>query len=412
MNTSEKLKPLKEQIKLLIRSNSERGFLPYSGCNQVCVELIDILNNSKSYADQRYVFDLHLLVLVETIKLISHADTSSGLVSDVIHDCLQGIKELCQSAEEKDYKYFFDAILKAVKNKAFEEWEEYGYALLRQAVHFVDNVKQANKVFGLFPVLGPMVSGKDYPDMYLITYEIKLRLEGETAAHRYMMENLEVDELRVIAVENALEAKQYELAEQLCKEAMKEEYHWSAQISQWALFLERLYTEMSDTDQLIHITRHILFGGHTSYYSKLKKLYLSQGLWSDEQKRALLQQLSRKLTADSYGMLLQEEGELQMLLQMVQNHPYLIAQFGKQLAELYPIETNSIYELYIMEQAILATNRREYRGVCKLIKNYSVAIGKSNAVVLIERLCALYPRRTAMLDELAKERAKLEKKSR
>jgi len=41
-------------------------------------------------------------------------------------------------------------------------------------------------------------------------------LEGKEAADKYLMDNIQVPELRTIAVENALAAKHYPLAEKLC----------------------------------------------------------------------------------------------------------------------------------------------------------------------------------------------------
>lgn len=48
MNSKEQLRELKKQISLLIRSYSDRGFLPYGGCNRVCHELSVLLKRWKA----------------------------------------------------------------------------------------------------------------------------------------------------------------------------------------------------------------------------------------------------------------------------------------------------------------------------------------------------------------------------
>lgn len=407
MDTSAQLKELKRQIGTIVRRNSDRGFVPYSGCNRICSELNALAEEAESHADRRYTFDVHLLVLLETVKLISHADTSSGMVNDVIWNCLQILDQHCQTNKEDEQQYFFKTILKAVNNKAFKEWEEYAYELLRSVVHLVNDTKQAGKVYAMFPILGPTYSGEQYPSMYLITYGITLKLEGEAASNQYLMDHIEIDELRVIAVENALQQKKYELAEQLCKEAMEKENRFSTIKSKWAQFLERVYTETLETEKLIEIVRWTLDQGHTSYYSKLKELYLSQGLWEEELKISLLGELSERLFPNSYAVILDEEKEYLILLGVIQSHPYLIEHFGKRLAESYSEETSVIYEKYIFNKAADATDRRGYKGVCKQIIGYSDAVSKEKALLLLEKLCGMYPRRPAMLDELMKLEGKL-----
>jgi len=163
------------------------------------------------------------MVLLEAIKLISHADTSSGVVGDVIRGCLTEIGMLCQNADEENHKHFFDTIIKSAKNKAFKDWSDDGYRLLKSAVYFIHNQKQAQKVYDVFPLLGTMYDGKDYPDKLLITLGIIERLEGKEAADKYLMDNIGVHEIRALAVENALAAKNYPLTEELCIEALRKD---------------------------------------------------------------------------------------------------------------------------------------------------------------------------------------------
>lgn len=408
MDTNMRLKDLKQQIAALIRSNSDRGFLHYSGCNRVCAELSALSEDAENDPVRRYAFDAQLLILLEAVKLISHADTSSGMVTDVINNCIHIVDQISRTAGEEERQYFFDATLKTVKNKAFKEWPEFGYALLRSTVYWINDSKQAEKVYALFPILGTMYSGEEYSDTYLIKYGIKQKLEGENAAEQYLMDNIEVDELRVIAIENAMQAKQYELAEQLCRDALKKG-RWSSTVSKWDLYLERLYTETLETQKLIELTRRVLFQGYSSYYDKLKELYVAEGLWNEEMKASLLEELSKVLITNSYAVILEKEGEYPELLELTKKHPYLLQYIGKQIAKHDPVETSKIYEAYILEEAAAATDRRGYKSVCKLIKECADAVSKQEALLLLEKLSGMYPRRPAMQDELMKLKVKLDR---
>jgi hypothetical protein len=62
-----------------------------------------------------------------------------------------------------------------------------------------------------------------------------------------------------------------------------------------------------------------------------------------------------------------------------------------------------------VSEAAAATDRRKYKGVCKLIKSYSLTGAKEEARLLIQHLIENYPRRVAMVDELQALGLKLKK---
>ncbi|MBB6730606.1 hypothetical protein [Cohnella zeiphila] len=392
------LADIKNELKSIIRSNSDRGFLPYGGYNNVCHAMLRMLDDSKASEDRNEAFNIRLYLLIEMVKLFSHADASSGLHSQVIDDCLGGIDEFCKAVSAEESKKALQSILKAAKNKAFGEWEEYGYRLLRSTVHLVQDSKQAEAVYELFRILGPMYGGKEYPDRYLITQGIIERLEGAAAAEKYRMEHLHVPEIRKLVVEEAIEAGQYELAEKLSREALAQVIrHWEP--SAWAYDLERIYALTGEKDKQIEIVQLILTKGDRSYYSKLKALFQAEGTW-EQQREPILQKLSEAYMSHSFAALLSEENETGRLLNVVEKSPILIEHYGMQLAREYPAETYRIFEAYILNEAAEATDRRKYKGVCKLIRAYDQAGAKAEARGMIQRLIEKYPRRVAMVDEL------------
>jgi len=148
--------------------------------------------------------------------------------------------------------------------------------------------------------------------------------------------------------------------------------------------------------KMIHL---LLRRGDKSYYNKIKEIYQSDGTW-EHKKESILLELSKEYMSHEYAALLAEQGELLRLLNVVQKNPMYIEHYGKLLAQEYPEETFLIYENYIISEAAAATERRKYKGVCKLIKGYSDAGAKAEARNMIQRLIEKYPRRVAMVDEL------------
>lgn len=75
-------------------------------------------------------------------------------------------------------------------------------------------------------------------------------------------------------------------------------------------------------------------------------------------------------------------------------HPHLLAD--------YPHEVNEIYTQYIYSLVQPASNRKAYYTACRKIKGYRQALGNEAAVGLVEELKFMYPKRSALLDELGK----------
>jgi hypothetical protein len=401
MTNSQQLSAIKERVATTIRRNSDRGFISYNGCNRICAEMGDILEEAEQCPDQKQAFDIFILILLRMIKLISHADTSSGAAGDVIHFCLGDIDKLCQSADAANHSYFFNTLIKTARNKAFQDWPDSGYDLLQSAVYFVRDKKQAQKLLDVFPILGTSYDGTPYPEQLLITLAIIERLDGVEAAGQYMIKHIDVPEVRMLAVDKAFTARNYLRVEKLCREALKQNVrgHFNRR-PPWAYYLERLYSETNRQEELVEIVRLILLQRDTSYFQKLKEIYVKQGIW-EEQRDPLWQELSKRLPIHEYASLLAEEDEDEKLMEAVRRYPSYIFQHGKQLAGSFPVETYAIYETCIMEEAREATDRRKYRQVCRMLKDFAAAGAKERALELIDRLAATYPRRPAMLEELA-----------
>lgn len=111
--------------------------------------------------------------------------------------------------------------------------------------------------------------------------------------------------------------------------------------------------------------------------------------------------------AHDYASILAREGEGALLLAVVKQHPLYVLHYGKQLAADHPQETFEIFAQHIMAEAEQATDRRKYKGVCRIIKALAEAGGKECAINLIEQVQVMYHRRPALLEELFDTRRKL-----
>lgn len=270
---------IRKQIKALVRQNSTQGYINNKGCVKICTELMITIQSLSDDITDRKAFDIYIVVLLEVMKLFFNADATSGSATELINTCLKGIERICNYADKKDQKHFFDTIIKSLQIKAFRDWPYYGYKLLKYAVCFVSRREQAQRIYDLFFSLGKTYDGSDYPEKLIITHDIIERLDGREASDKYLMENIHVHELRIIAVERFIEDKLYLLAETLCIEAMgKIKYDHYSKPCVWAYYLEKIYIATGNMNKLLETVCYIFFHGDMSYFKKLRELYQQEGV--------------------------------------------------------------------------------------------------------------------------------------
>ncbi|MBP2663141.1 MAG: hypothetical protein H6Q71_1089 [Firmicutes bacterium] len=76
----------------------------------------------------------------------------------------------------------------------------------------------------------------------------------------------------MIVVDKAIDAKDYQRVEKLCREAIEKKMRgYFNRSAPWAYYLEKIYTETGKKDELTDIVLYILFQSDTAYFKKLKK---------------------------------------------------------------------------------------------------------------------------------------------
>ena len=86
----------------------------------------------------------------------------------------------------------------------------------------------------------------------------------------------------------------------------------------------------------------------------------------------------------------------------VRENPQSIESYAGILKGKFKDEVIEIYQAYIKGAAGAARNRRDYQGVCRIIKQYNKIAGKKNQDTIIQELGAFYKKKPAFVDELSK----------
>jgi len=67
MTDSLLLADVKNEIKAIIRRNTDRGHMPSGGCMRVCAAMTTELERSMELEDRRETFAIHIYMLVEVV---------------------------------------------------------------------------------------------------------------------------------------------------------------------------------------------------------------------------------------------------------------------------------------------------------------------------------------------------------
>lgn len=416
--TNDILEIAKVTINASIKCNTVRGYISWHSCDNICMDMHDVLDMCEdTFKLGRYidVLEVATYVLVSGVKLASCADSSSGMLTDVVM-CTFELIDLCtQTIAKQDAEMKTKAlslIIKESKKKAFDGWTSWRYEFLEKAICLCDD-KMAVK---LEKVLDAFLEDNEneYMPEYkkqediILRYKLHRQIKGASAVREELYANLYIHELCLIAVKDALAEKNYLEAERLCLEKINKDdkRYYRNSPDDWNNILFDVYFESGQIEKQIEQGKRILFLGNEEFWDVLKRLYQSQNIW-DEKKPALLEELKNNKHVICYRSVLIEEDEKELLLETVLEKPFDIFYYGQFLVKTYPEEIYAICETYIREKCAGAKDRREYKKVCKDILQLIKWKGKATAKLLIDEFKTTYPRRTALLDELQKVEKKL-----
>lgn len=416
--TEDILEIAKMTINASIKCNTFRGYIGWHSCDNICMDMHDVLDMCEdSFKRERYadVLGVAAYVLVSGVKLASYADSSSGMLTDVVM-CAFELIDLCtQTIAELDVTLRNQALsllIKESKKKAFDGWTSWRYELLEKAVCLCDE-KMAVKLEKVLDVFLEDNENEYMPEYkrkedVVLRYKLHRHLKGVDATRDELYANLCINEMRIIAVKDAVEAKNYAEAEKLCLEQIKKEegHYYRRTPDDWNNILFDVYVASEQIEKQIEQAKKILFLGNEEFWDVLKRMYQSQNIW-ESQKPILLEKLRQSKYTVCYRGILVEEDEKELLLKAVSENPYDLFYYGQFLVKDYPDEIYDLCASYIREKCAQATDRRLYKKVCKDLLQLIKWKGNVTAKMLVKEFRETYSRKPALLDELQKVEKKL-----
>lgn len=366
----QELTAIKELVKGSIRSNTYRGYIDEEGCDNICADLDDALDQARRRSKRgQYdrALDIAQFVLLTGIKLAGEADSSSGSLGWTIDAALETV-ELAAAGLAKSgggRTEWVKKLLKTVQDPVFDGWDHWRYDLLQRVAVLADEQNEgefyavldrlSDRLWEGFKGLPRCGYGKEDK---ITRYHVLCSVHGPGAVKAYLELNLDVDEFRLILVRENMAEKDYANAERLCREKVDKEQpeRWQRP-SQCQYLLYEIYQDWGQREKQIERARR-----------------------------------------------------LALLMEQVRLYPETVFQYGGILVPQYGKEVFSLCTSSIRENAKRASDRKACQRVCGLIQSLAEFGGAEEARMLIGELRQVYPRRPALLDELVRVERAITKK--
>lgn len=418
MPKSEKYKTTMSEVRAQIaaskRRGTKQGSIGYYGCIDICNTFMKILDEAEKFVckgEDFLAFSITTLVVINDAKLASKGDSSSGCVSDVQWQAEEMMEIICNSEEIKgtaEASKIFTQALKDSQNAAFDDWADFSYSILISAAN-LSTKENVSKLYGTLDKIADKRKSQKYSTYKkwdcLVRIKAIRAVDGFDAANEYANANLQYPDVRKVAVQMALESKNYSHAEKLCNEMINECGRDNFWAREWFELLLEVYEKSENDEAKINLVHELLVDRHESkYYDLYKELLQKFGKWEQESS-ALLDELEYSVSYENFAEILWKENQVLRLLEHVKKYPSIALYYTEKLGDKYSDVTFPLCITEIERHAGQSSNRQQYKNVCREIKRLFHC--GADVKPLIEKLKENYPRRSAFIDELEKLKAKI-----
>lgn len=401
-------------IRTFISNNSDRyGFVAYGGTNDA-VKGADLVLGKARFAFKQnktiHAVDLALCVTHEMMDLLEEADDSDGVIGGVIEESFDLISEMVDEREfgSVDKESIFDKLIEESTNGRYEGWTDWRLNLLEMCSRLTETLNLRNK---LEQHLLSIVKGKagdswsaDYlaESINMIRYHMVEEYDGEKKAQEFIKQNLQYSNFRKMAIESAMDKNDYDYVIKLTIDGEEKDKGAPGLINQWKEYRYKAFQLSGKTEEQRGVAMDFILDGSYEYYKELKNTYDKNAWLSVYPEIIFLLENQKKTYQDVYTSILIEEGEKQKLLEYVKGRPSSVEIFYKHLIHGYKEEVYALFLQYIEQTAARASNRKDYQGVCAIIRNLKKAGGKEQALEVKQKLFNKYANRPAFRDELSR----------
>ncbi len=426
-------KKYREMVRQLARKHSDRGFMDYRGTFAFSKAMMAILQAADHAIDRknfREAMAIAQVTCLEVMNVQQACDDSAGNIGGIIHDGIQVFRNIANSKAVAPgvLDQIYAWLEKQLPDEMWFSYGDFGYEMLAVAeslaphvdserfLHLLDKLQESKAAKGPY---------SEYAREAFKKQKIRfLKAMGrEEAAGQLIAANMNIVEVRLGLVEEAIAQKDFLRAKQLIAGGIgiAESKEHPGTVRQWEEVLLRVAQLENDLDTFRFFAKRFAFdrGGNPGFYQKWKSSFPAEE-WPEvieQHIQAVIAEETakpRKFAWDSLEHALFrrlapiyiEEQQWERLLHLIPPdpdehilrlvHPHLAGRYSKEMLALYLSELETM--------ADKAGNRSQYQNLAALMKKVKQDIEGSHAAIdeLAASLIQKYPRRPAMREELGR----------
>ncbi|WP_047986432.1 DUF6880 family protein [Ornithinibacillus californiensis] len=413
---NDEVKASKQLIRKYINENKRQGFISWRNVNaalQGAEMVLDKGRNKLNSGEEEMAVKLGIAVLSIVIDMLQYTDDSNGEIGYVVNESITLLQDASSlvllSTNYRVQGNTFDLILKEAMHKRYDGWSDTRYELLDVCTIYSARSTARRKLEETLEKLLSQVStvssrSSDYDKQSLLQLQLKiLERNGEIdQASQFVNKHLEYDEFRKMAIEKEIENENYETALKLCEEGEANDSLYPGLVKQWKEYRLQVYEATEDMEKQKEMLIEFILDNEYEAYAKLKDLY------SPEEWQGALENIFRLFEEKSgylphvYEYIAKAEERSDKVLNYVEKSPSSIVELYSYLVTDYIDRVEDIFTKHILSEAELATDRKQYRNVCRKLKVFKDACGETKFSKLVNALKDTYERKPAFVNELEK----------
>lgn len=400
-----------KQVKALIkvaRDSDKYGLIDSSGAKYISKEISPMLSLAERYLSQgnhQRAFFICTAIMDELISALLLADDREGVLGNAIYAAYDTLSAItCEEPSEAIRRQILKYCFTSFDKRTFAGWD-WHIGLLQLAACILDTEGEVEELFKRINSI-PESDEYEIKEVQKIKYCILLEKKGTEVAQKYLEQNLDNPSFREVAIQDALDQKDYERATALANDGIEQDSGYPGLVTNWYEWLLKIAESQKDSERIILYARHLLLNNSIpslDYYEILRKTVPPEE-WTDFVEAIIQEAMVHK---PYYGVnfaasIFVREEWWSRLLDLIKKECNLdqLAKYEKHLAKHYPNELANLYAERIIEYVESHIGRNYYRTACRYIRRMIKLGAREKADEVISQLRQTHYSRRALMEEL------------
>lgn len=410
-NSDESKELYVKQVKSILKTASDRhGFIDWSASRLVGNAVYNLLQSAQKQINNRNYKSAVFIctaVMEQMTEALQYSDDSNGDIGGSVDAAYEMLYTIAQEkSSEEIRKLIIEYCFTSFDRQIYSGWG-WHIGVLHLAALLLKTDEETERIFK--QIEKAQRSDYEREEAQSIKYDILLKTKGETAAEKYLEQNITNSNLRREAIQKALKKKNFEKAISLAKDGVNFDLKDKPGLAkEWYDWLLKIAQAQNDSERIIEYARLLFidnFRNEQDYYQILKQ-HVKPEKWV-----AFIESVIQDITTEKRWLdtgliasIFIKEEWWDRLLELVKKSPDLntIDHYGKYLSKNYSDEIVELYANGITKYMKNSMGRDHYQNACRYIRKIIKLGARDKANEIISYLRTEYPQRKALMEELAK----------